>query len=170
MGQSLLFTVTVVTTVGKNRISKSITMNKVLFIYLGYGHIAPITQYGKLFCILYTALGLPFTLVFISACVQRLMEPTIITLAWLMSGRVGRAMSPFGVRVIHFLILSCLFVLLFVIVPTLIFSYIEGSWDLLDAFYFVFISLTTIGLGDYIPGDQEGQLLPDVYKATVAGK
>ena len=132
--------------------------------------MAPITQQGKAFCILYAALGLPFTLVFMSACVQRLLEPTIMTLAWLMSGKIGRSMSPFGVRVIHLLILSTLFVLLFFVIPTLIFCQIEQSWDLLDAFYFVFISLTTIGLGDYIPGDQENQILPDIYKASVAGK
>ena len=93
-----------------------------------------------------------------------------MTLAWLMSGKVGRSMSPFGVRVIHLLILSTLFVTLFFVIPTLIFCQIEYSWDILDAFYFVFISLTTIGLGDYIPGDQENQVLPDVYKASVAGK
>lgn len=140
------------------------------FIPIGYGHVAPITQQGKAFCILYAALGLPFTLVFMSACVQRLLEPTIMTLAWLMSGKVGRSMSPFGVRVIHLLILSTLFVTLFFVIPTLIFCQIEYSWDILDAFYFVFISLTTIGLGDYIPGDQEDQVLPDIYKASVAGK
>jgi len=152
LGQSLLFTVTVVTTVG-------------------YGHIAPLTTNGKLFCIFYACCGIPFTLVFLSACVQRLQEPTFRMLAWMMSGRMGKWLTPLGVRVIHLLILCTLFSICFVVTPTFIFSQLEPSWDVLDAFYYVFISLTTIGLGDYIPGDGNQQQVPellDLYKASVA--
>ena len=77
-----------------------------------------------------------------------------------------------GVRVIHLLILCTLFSICFVVTPTFIFSQLEPSWDVLDAFYYVFISLTTIGLGDYIPGDGNQQQVPellDLYKASVAG-
>ena len=76
---------------------------------------------------------------------------------------------PLGVRVIHLLILCSLFTLCFVLIPTAIFSRLEPSWNSLDAFYYVFISLTTIGLGDYIPGDGNGQQLKDLYKGSVAG-
>ena len=51
-----------------------------LFVYtlyiVGYGHINPKTAGGKLFCILYCIVGIPFTLVFLSAIVQRLLSPT----------------------------------------------------------------------------------------------
>ena len=73
---------------------------------------------------------------------------------------------------IHLLILCTLFSICFVVTPTFIFSQLEPSWDVLDAFYYVFISLTTIGLGDYIPGDGNQQQVPellDLYKASVAG-
>ena len=62
----------------------------------GYGHIVPLTMNGKIFCIFYASCGIPFTLVFLSACVQRLQEPTFRMLAWMMSGRMGRVLTPLG--------------------------------------------------------------------------
>ncbi len=49
---------------------------------LGYGHVTPLTSTGKLFCILYSVLGIPFTLIFLTASVQRLLEPTVNVLAF----------------------------------------------------------------------------------------
>ena len=66
--------------------------------------------------------------------------------------------------------MTLVFIVFFVVIPALIFWAIESSWNLVDAFYYVFISLTTIGLGDYIPGDDEEQDYRDFYKLSVAGK
>ena len=66
------------------------------FSKIGYGHIVPLTMNGKIFCIFYASCGIPFTLVFLSACVQRLQEPTFKMLAWMMSGRMGRVLTPLG--------------------------------------------------------------------------
>lgn len=150
VGQSILFTVTVVTTIG-------------------YGHVAPLTAGGKLFCLFYAALGIPFTLIFLSAAVQRLLEPSIKILNFLFN-RMDPFLSPFGIRVMHLSFMNVLFIVFFLIVPSIIFWRMEATWDFVDAFYFVFISLTTIGLGDYIPGDDEGQRYREIYKVSVARK
>lgn len=146
-GQSLLFTVTVVTTIG-------------------YGHINPVTPDGKLACIAYAVIGIPFTLIFLSALVQRLLAPTFKLLSSFL--KLLPKMDNFQVRLMHLATMSSLFLLLIMLLPSIIFYLLEPGWTLLDTFYFVFISLTTIGLGDYIPGDNEmHEPYRDAYKSCV---
>lgn len=61
-------------------------------------------------------------------------------------------MPPELVRVLSavlFLLVGCL---LFVLAPTFVFCYVEG-WSKLEAIYFVVVTLTTVGFGDYVAGE-----------------
>ena len=53
---------------------------------------------------------------------------------------------------LHLLIIGLLMSLMFVIVPAIILNTMEPLWSWFDSFYYCFISLTTVGLGDFIPG------------------
>lgn len=55
------------------------------------------------------------------------------------------------VRVISAILSILLGCLLFVAVPILVFQKVEG-WTLLESAYFVVITLTTVGFGDYVAG------------------
>ncbi|XP_022905868.2 potassium channel subfamily K member 6-like isoform X2 [Onthophagus taurus] len=144
--QSLFFSTTVVTTIG-------------------YGHVTPLSRSGKIFCIAYATCGIPLTLVLMSALVERLLKPSLWLLQ-LLNSKLSHRYQPFNIRVLHLFFIVVLVVLFFMILPATIFAIIEPQWDFLDSFYYCFISLTTIGLGDYIPGDNPDQPYRALYKVA----
>lgn len=54
------------------------------------------------------------------------------------------------------LVLSVIFLFLHIMCGVLVFWETE-DWELVDSFYFTIITLTTIGLGDFVPSSQIGQ-------------
>lgn len=138
------------------------------FVFLGYGHVTPLSKGGKIFCMLYAMLGIPLTLVLLTALVERLMVPTTMLLQCLNS-RLGHLYQPFNIRLLHLFLVGSLLLCLFFLIPAAIFAVLEPEWDYLDSLYYCFISLTTIGLGDYIPGDSPNQPYRPVYKVAITG-
>ncbi|KAF6205828.1 hypothetical protein GE061_020002 [Apolygus lucorum] len=148
-GQSLFFSSTVVTTIG-------------------YGHVTPLSKGGKVFCMIYAMFGIPLTLVLLSALVERLMIPSTVFLQFLNS-RLGHLYQPFNIRVLHLAIIAGTLVATFILLPAALFAALEPEWDYLDSLYYCFISLTTVGLGDYIPGDYPNQPYRPIYKVATTG-
>ncbi|XP_066494986.1 potassium channel subfamily K member 6 [Tiliqua scincoides] len=132
---------------------------------VGYGYTTPLSDAGKAFCIFYALLGVPFTMLMLTATVQRLLGTvTSRPLEYLML-RWGYSRQALSCG--HLFLLLAVVLVAFFVVPAAIFSALEESWSYLDAFYFCFISLCTIGLGDYVPGEQPGQRLRPLYKISV---
>lgn len=100
-----------------------------------------IQKLGKVFCLLYAIIGIPLTLVLLSAVVERLMTPVNWFLGTL-NARLGHLYQPFNIRIIHLSIVVTIVIILFFAIPTVIFNYMEDSWNGIDAFYYCFISLT----------------------------
>ena len=140
---------------------------------IGYGSFSPLTKLGKLFCILFALVGIPATLLLLYAIIERLMKLTGRVLAAFIDKAVHlcnrlSVLSCMRVQRSHlhiaFALLSTLVVLvIFFLIPAAVYSHIE-NWSYLNAFYYCFISLTTVGLGDYVPGDAEYQEYRHLYK------
>ncbi|KAG8146777.1 hypothetical protein E2320_013877 [Naja naja] len=104
--------------------------------------------YGQLFCIFYALVGIPLFGMLLAGVGDQLGSS-------LRKG-IGKVediflVSPTIVRILSavlFILIGCL---LFVSLPTLIFQHVEG-WSLLESVYFVVITLTTVGFGDYVAG------------------
>ena len=63
--------------------------------------------------------------------------------------------------------MSGLVLLFLLLLPALVLDLVEPVWSLFDSLYYCFISLTTVGLGDFIPGDSPGQQARSVYKTLI---
>uniref|UniRef100_A0A2K6EFV6 Potassium two pore domain channel subfamily K member 2 n=1 Tax=Propithecus coquereli TaxID=379532 RepID=A0A2K6EFV6_PROCO len=73
--------------------------------------------------------------------------------------------SQTKIRIISTIIFILFGCVLFVALPAIIFKHIEG-WSALDAIYFVVITLTTIGFGDYVAGKQRALLSYEPTQVT----
>ncbi|XP_063119924.1 potassium channel subfamily K member 4 isoform X3 [Rattus norvegicus] len=118
---------------------------------IGYGNIALHTDAGRLFCIFYALVGIPLFGMLLAGVGDRLGSSLrrgighieAVFLKWHVPPGLVRMLSA-----VLFLLIGCL---LFVLTPTFVFSYME-SWSKLEAIYFVIVTLTTVGFGDYVPG------------------
>ncbi|KAM9365759.1 potassium channel subfamily K member 1b [Pholidichthys leucotaenia] len=131
----------------------------------GYGHTVPLSDGGKAFCIIYSVIGIPFTLLFLTAVVQRIMVFSTRRPVAYIHTRWG--LSKPMVAIVHASLLAMVAVSCFFLIPAAIFSALEENWNFLESFYFCFISLSTIGLGDYVPGEGANQKFRALYKVGI---
>lgn len=131
----------------------------------GYGHTVPLSDGGKAFCIIYSVIGIPFTLLFLTAVVQRII--VYITRRPVLYFHIHWGFSKQIVAIIHAVLLGFVTVSCFFFIPAAIFCVLEDDWNFLESFYFCFISLSTIGLGDYVPGEGYNQKFRELYKIGI---
>ncbi|XP_074466688.1 potassium channel subfamily K member 4 [Sebastes fasciatus] len=119
---------------------------------IGFGNISPKTEGGQLFCIFYALVGIPMFGILLAGVGDHLGTGLRKTVAKIETLFRKWRVSPIIVRVISAVLSILLGLVLFVAVPILVFQEVEG-WTLLESAYFVVITLTTVGFGDYVAGD-----------------
>lgn len=119
-------------------------------MFLGYGHIFPVTTWGQIVCIIYALLGIPLTGLTLRSIGNRISEFIAANIKALDRRFYNRETEKLEIKtaVVAF---GCLLVIIFI--PAIGFSLIE-DWAYMEAVYFCFITLTTIGFGDFVPGVQ----------------
>ncbi|XP_019949013.1 potassium channel subfamily K member 5b [Paralichthys olivaceus] len=126
---------------------------------IGYGNVAPKTKGGRVFCILYGLCGIPLCLVWISELgsffgdrAKRLSQVLI---------RKGVSVKKVQLTCTALFLLWGLLVHL--VIPPFVFMSMEG-WSYLEGIYFSFITLTTVGFGDYVAGVNPNIEYPRLYR------
>ncbi|XP_006639627.1 potassium channel subfamily K member 15 [Lepisosteus oculatus] len=113
---------------------------------IGYGHAAPGTDAGKVFCMFYAVLGIPLTLVMFQSLGERMNTFVRYLLKKIKEclGMRNTDVSMENMVLVGFL--SCIGTLC---IGAAAFSHFEG-WTFFHAYYYCFITLTTIGFGDFV--------------------
>nr|XP_008272975.3 potassium channel subfamily K member 15 [Oryctolagus cuniculus] len=113
---------------------------------IGYGHAAPGTDSGKVFCMFYALLGIPLTLVtfqslgeWLNTQVQRVLLAAKRCLGLRRERVSAETVAAAG-------LLVCVATLA---LGAAAFAHFEG-WTFFHAYYYCFITLTTIGFGDFV--------------------
>ncbi|KAI7801589.1 potassium channel subfamily K member 4 [Triplophysa rosa] len=116
---------------------------------IGFGNISPKTEGGQLFCIFYALVGIPMFGILLAGVGDHLGTLLRKAVAKIETLFLRKGVKPTSVRVISAVFSILIGCLIFIAVPTMVFQEVE-SWSLLEAGYFVVITLTTVGFGDYV--------------------
>ncbi|KAM4621360.1 potassium channel subfamily K member 2 [Polymixia lowei] len=126
---------------------------------IGFGNVSPRTWFGQLFCVCYALVGIPMFGILLAGVGDHMGTVLRRAVAKIETLFLKRKVSPTTVRVISAVLSILIGCLIFLAVPTVVFQEVE-EWSFLEALYFVVITLTTVGFGDYVPGGgREGALL-----------
>ena len=113
----------------------------------GYGHIVPTSFWGRFFCIFYALVGIPLTGLTLRSVGNRISEGISTIIKGFERKVYNRETEKLEIKtaVIAFILLLAI-----IIFPAFGFEALEG-WTYFDSVYFCFVTLTTIGFGDFVP-------------------
>ncbi|XP_070778078.1 potassium channel subfamily K member 9 isoform X2 [Enoplosus armatus] len=113
---------------------------------IGYGHAAPGTDAGKAFCMFYAVLGIPLTLVMFQSLGER-MNTFVKYLLKRIKKCCGMSITDVSMEnMVTVGFFSCVGTLC---IGAAAFSHYE-DWSFFQSYYYCFITLTTIGFGDFV--------------------
>ncbi|XP_018324918.1 open rectifier potassium channel protein 1 isoform X2 [Agrilus planipennis] len=122
-------------------------------ILLGYGNLAPSTTFTRLFMIAYSLIGIPMNGIVMVTLGEFFARSFVKLYHRWKATRVKYELATFGLvgQICLYLIPGVMF---FMILPSIIFMWYE-EWTYDEAIYFSFVTLTTIGFGDFVAGTAE---------------
>ncbi|GMT37132.1 hypothetical protein PFISCL1PPCAC_28429 [Pristionchus fissidentatus] len=164
---------------------------------IGYGHIVPETTLGRIFVIVYGLIGVPLTLLtiadlgmFIAKGLHLLLRGLSRLCRWTVKKYDMSARAPSSIeekivdgeekestrteseeededrhepRKIDETLTLCLLFALYLLIGAHVLASYEPEMGFFEAFYFNFVTLTTIGLGDFVPKSTDYLFVTLVY-------
>lgn len=172
---SVILALTFVNNCQKGKISSKSLISSHYFIqfalynfFAGYGTTVPLSDEGRVFCVVYCLVGIPFTMLLLS-CLTRALLPRV-THTPIQNLQVFWGLSRNHAALLHCSVLAFFTATLFFLLPAGALCLLEKHWSYLESLYFCFISLSTTGLGDYLPGRTQSQAARQVLELATSCK
>ena len=125
-------------------------------VFPGYGNITPVTTGGRVLCIFFALFGIPINILFLQLIGERMLcgEKYLVTKFETkclqregVPNYLNEKCSLLGVLLLVILLVTC----------AGIHTVVDG-WTFFEGFYAFFITFTTVGFGDLIPGTVDGKM------------
>ncbi|XP_060684393.1 potassium channel subfamily K member 16-like isoform X1 [Hemiscyllium ocellatum] len=130
---------------------------------IGYGNLSPTTAGGQIFCVFYALFGIPLHVIILGAVGKSLSSHS----EKIRNCLFKRGMKQKRVELLTFLFFLVIGAGIFLALPPLVFCFIE-KWSYREGVYYAFITLSTIGFGDYIVGVNPHMKYRKFYRAVMA--
>lgn len=118
----------------------------VVLAMIGYGHSTPVTKPGKAFCMVYAMVGIPLGLVMFQSIGERLNKFASVVIR---RAKTYLRCQKTEATEMNLMLATGLLSSIIITTGAAVFSRYEG-WSYFDSFYYCFVTLTTIGFGDYV--------------------
>lgn len=120
--------------------------------YSGYGHLTPKTSGGQIFCIIYSLVAIPVAGIMLISVGSHVSLALQTFISFVEKKLLRREM---GLNTeVKSTVVTFVFMVLIIIFGAILTSHTDG-WTFVEGMYFTFISLSTIGFGDYIINNGE---------------
>ncbi|EZA51863.1 hypothetical protein DMN91_013021 [Ooceraea biroi] len=113
---------------------------------IGYGHSTPVTVGGKAFCMAYAMVGIPLGLVMFQSIGERLNKFASVIIK---KAKTYLRCQKTEATEMNLMLATGMLSSIIITTGAAVFSRYEG-WSYFDSFYYCFVTLTTIGFGDYV--------------------
>lgn len=147
----------------------------VVLAMIGYGHSTPVTVGGKAFCMAYAMVGIPLGESLKSWSSFSELNPSLLLPGLVMFQSIGERLNKFASVVIrrgktylrcrqteatemNLMMATGMLSSIIITTGAAVFSRYEG-WSYFESFYYCFITLTTIGFGDYVALQNDSALM-----------
>ncbi|KAF7649940.1 hypothetical protein LDENG_00133720 [Lucifuga dentata] len=124
----------------------------------GYGNISPSTTAGQIFCVFFALIGIPLNVVVLNRVGKYMLAIERNICDFLQQKTSRKRCTRFFIHLVSYVSGA----VLFFVVPMLVFQMHEG-WTYSEAIYYCFITLSTIGFGDYVADSNPDKEYPEWY-------